>query len=464
MKITTIKLKDIIYSIADEYARQNLNNKVDNSSFGSFISTNSINLDNKVDKIDLNNFYTKYQMNSLLGNIIELPSLLELRMQLGDGSINENNIGDTFTIRHNTYGDIQMQMVAYDDAQLADGESAAHTMTLLSKNCICKKQFDSQQKEYAITEDTVYRKDAIIMFKTSSTYSASNTNNFLIDDISKTGIQRTWTSFNGQYVIKYNQINNHWEMNERIGNNLYEMNYYLDDTDITNGNWYDNSNNLTSYRVTYIKKYYSYDGNNYTQKIVTLGDTVSSNTYEQNISCYANVRSRIAYGYNRYSQSGIRQWLNGSGNNWYTPLNLFCNPPSYSDETGFMDGFSNDFKDSLVKVKVKTTLDYNGSQGYNGYKYDLTEDKIFLPSYTEMFNLNNYNNQPQGNYWSYFDLYSKRIKKYNNSNTAWWLRSVNPIYLHTVKYVSSGGNNVYDFNAYNSNNAGVAFACVIKSI
>ena len=55
-----------------------------------------------------------------------------------------------------------------------------------------------------------------------------------------------------------------------------------------------------------------------------------------------------------------------------------------------MDGLPNDFKSALATVKIKTTLDSREDQGYNGYKYDVTEDKIFLPSLHEISNSDDY--------------------------------------------------------------------------
>ena len=72
-----------------------------------------------------------------------------------------------------------------------------------------------------------------------------------------------------------------------------------------------------------------------------------------------NNYQRAVYGYNRWSQSAIRQWLNSDQpkNMWWTPKNEFDRAPAQlSTLDGFLAGFSADFRSALGKVKVSTAL------------------------------------------------------------------------------------------------------------
>ena len=68
---------------------------------------------------------------------------------------------------------------------------------------------------------------------------------------------------------------------------------------------------------------------------------------------------RTAYGYNRWSQSAMRQWLNsdkGVGE-WWTPQNDYdrC-PDQLTAKAGFLTGFDADFLEVLRPTKVVTAL------------------------------------------------------------------------------------------------------------
>lgn len=100
-----------------------------------------------------------------------------------------------------------------------------------------------------------------------------------------------------------------------------------------------------------------------------------------------NSMHRVAYGNNRYKDSPIRQYLNATGSNWWTPSTDFDRPPSYASHKGFLSGFDEGFVSALVPIAVKTALNYvtDGSPATGSITYDTTYDKVFLPSWEEHF-------------------------------------------------------------------------------
>lgn len=87
-----------------------------------------------------------------------------------------------------------------------------------------------------------------------------------------------------------------------------------------------------------------------------LGDWSSSTKYGAD---GLNSMLRSNYGYNRWSQSALRQWLNSSAaaGAWWTSQNTFDRiPTECAAQRGFMAGFSDEFKSVIRPVKVVTAL------------------------------------------------------------------------------------------------------------
>ena len=98
---------------------------------------------------------------------------------------------------------------------------------------------------------------------------------------------------------------------------------------------------------------------------------------------------RTAYGYNRWSQSAMRQWLNsdkGVGE-WWTPQNDYdrC-PDQLATKAGFLTGFDADFLEILRPTKVVTALNtVTDSTSSNSVEpLETTYDKIYLPALEQM--------------------------------------------------------------------------------
>ncbi|PAE21957.1 hypothetical protein CHH80_03410 [Bacillus sp. 7504-2] len=109
--------------------------------------------------------------------------------------------------------------------------------------------------------------------------------------------------------------------------------------------------------------------------------------------------NRRTYGNNRYLYSNIRQWLNKDVDSWYEPQHETDEPPNangvnynyYDSESGFLSNFSRDFKKQILTTNltvVKNTVTDGGES-------ETFQDKIFLPSITEV-GLPNENNIAEG--------------------------------------------------------------------
>lgn len=94
---------------------------------------------------------------------------------------------------------------------------------------------------------------------------------------------------------------------------------------------------------------------------------------------------RCAYGYNRWSQSALRQYLNGSGTDWWSPQNKWDRPPTYVAKHGFLDGIPADELAVMRKAKVVTGVPYCEEGTSSQPVVDTTYDLVFLPSLEQHF-------------------------------------------------------------------------------
>lgn len=100
-----------------------------------------------------------------------------------------------------------------------------------------------------------------------------------------------------------------------------------------------------------------------------------------------NGLQRTAYGYGRWSQSALRQYLNsdaGAGA-WWEPQNKFdVAPDNLATTAGYLSGLSVDLLAVIKPVKVVTYTDTCEPADKTQEK-DITYDKVFLPSLEEMY-------------------------------------------------------------------------------
>lgn len=99
-----------------------------------------------------------------------------------------------------------------------------------------------------------------------------------------------------------------------------------------------------------------------------------------------------ARGNGRWKYSNIRQWLNSDkSSGWYTAQHTYDAPPidanladsvnGYSTKKGFLNLFTSDEKDMILLTENLPSIIYGNE---NGTVVDYTNDKIFLPSATEL--------------------------------------------------------------------------------
>ena len=184
---------------------------------------------------------------------------------------------------------------------------------------------------------------------------------------------------------------------------------------------------------------------------------------------------RIGYGYNRYSHSNLRLWLNAKGKKWWKSQNKYDRAPGYNDSrSGLLSGFSDEFLAVLAETKQAVSTNTVADGGVTDYVYD----KIFLPSLEQEY-FTPYNSGSagvEGEYWeyhkrakglespqplggSYTNVGAIRYRVNNHTSAVYmWLRSCYRSYGFNQYYVGPSGCAYY--NLASSSHA-VAPACVI---
>lgn len=107
----------------------------------------------------------------------------------------------------------------------------------------------------------------------------------------------------------------------------------------------------------------------------------------------------VCYGDNRWHKSAYRQYLNSDAPAgwWWQPQDEWDMKPDQADTVpGFLAGFSDDFKNSLTRVKAVTYKNAVTDDGSAAVTYD----KIFLPSLQEIYCSPQISGE--GTYWPYW--------------------------------------------------------------
>lgn len=136
-------------------------------------------------------------------------------------------------------------------------------------------------------------------------------------------------------------------------------------------------------------KVYSYGANG-----ITLNETVNINVGSsgtnlgtiQNDSRSGNLNSaqELAYGWNRWKTSALRQWLNSSkpkGQWWNSQDKWDICPDELANKDGFLRGMPEEMLNSLKKVKVSTFANTVNDEGVE----DITYDYVTLPSLGQIY-------------------------------------------------------------------------------
>ena len=131
----------------------------------------------------------------------------------------------------------------------------------------------------------------------------------------------------------------------------------------------------------------------------SLGTLSSSTKYG---TSGVNNMQRASYGYNRWSQSAMRQFLNSDAavGAWWTPQNPYDRRPTQLDSVrGFMAGFDDAFLNIIKPVKVTTTLNTISDS-----EIGTTEDTYdtFFPASLEQEYCVPQLSGVEGDYWMYW--------------------------------------------------------------
>lgn len=162
-----------------------------------------------------------------------------------------------------------------------------------------------------------------------------------------------------------------------------------------------------------------------------------------------NFTERQAYGTNRWRDCVYRQWLNSDAaevsssdnttiSNWWKPVTVFDRVPGGAKWAGFLHGLDSEFLAVLGEVEVKTAL--CDCDKVDGATHDITYDKVWLQSLTEVFGSNN-NGIAEGSQLAYWvgATDADRIKYENTTARYWWLRSPYPTSANNVRDVVTSG-------------------------
>ena len=140
---------------------------------------------------------------------------------------------------------------------------------------------------------------------------------------------------------------------------------------------------------TFLEKYNYYTKNSngsFKLETVATGSQIPSDkTYYHN-EVKDSTGEMCRYGYNRWSHSAIRQWLNSdkAKDEWWSAQHLGdVAPEQAATKAGFLTGFNDDFLSCLTPVKVVTTT--NAVSEPDKSVQDITYDKMFLPSMEQMY-------------------------------------------------------------------------------
>lgn len=196
---------------------------------------------------------------------------------------------------------------------------------------------------------------------------------------------------------------------------------------------------------------------------VTLSATATTNTYG-----IFNHIHRARYGSNNYAQSGIRQYMNATTTNWWTPQTIFDRRHGLNSSTGILGTLNTDFVNVLATPSItniaNNTFEYqslNGDTFTLNTEYTINTDKLFLLSHSEV------NLSASPTLGTVLDYYidadnTKRIKydRTNNSTARyWWFRTPSPTGASGVRGCYSSGALNYN-GAYNG--SGCVPACIIQ--
>ena len=130
--------------------------------------------------------------------------------------------------------------------------------------------------------------------------------------------------------------------------------------------------------------YWGKSGSSYTKLDLSVGDELPT-TYDKIYRSGIDNITVLQSGYNRWSHSTIRQWLNSDAGvgKWWEPQHFGDVAPTDLSQQirGFMANLDKDFLSVINPVKVQTACNTVTDGGVT----DVTYDRFFLPSIEEVY-------------------------------------------------------------------------------
>ena len=178
--------------------------------------------------------------------------------------------------------------------------------------------------------------------------------------------------------------------------------------------------NEVATEATFSAGYTYYTGNStdgFVRQTVTVGDTIPTDTTYYHCAIDDSTGNICRYGYNRWSHSAIRQWLNSNAaiNAWWTAQHLGdVAPDQLATKAGFMNGLAADFLAVVKPIKITTALNTVTDSGI-GTTED-TFDRFFLPSVEQMYGVRQL--AGEGDFWQYWKDATELTAPSNDANAG----------------------------------------------
>ncbi|MBO4543872.1 MAG: hypothetical protein J5725_11920 [Bacteroidales bacterium] len=273
-------------------------------------------------------------------------SLSAIHRIVQEGSASEVfSIGDQITVQWtdkatNTEYDVPLDIVHFGDVELQDGETVPAMFVQWHYCSPFGVQFDQREALYVVPSGGMSA--GTYYFNVPSAWGKISAGNwqFTVDSDLSAGTQLV---FDNAYVDVTTGLTN------------ATISAYANPTSTTK---------IGTYTIT------SGNSGTYLGQMKASGDT--------NLNGMQNAN----YGYNRWSQSALRQFLNSESgaNAWWSAQNQYDRVPSEIAKHGFLTGFSDEFLTCIQPIKVVTAKNTVTDDG----ALETTYDKIFLPSLSQI--------------------------------------------------------------------------------
>lgn len=152
---------------------------------------------------------------------------------------------------------------------------------------------------------------------------------------------------------------------------------------------FDHEENERATESTFSADYSYYTKNpdgSYKLEEVVVGQEIPSDKEYFHSTIKDTTGNICRWGYNRWSHSAIRQWLNSDKDKgaWWTAQHLGdVAPNELNSKAGFLSGFEQDFLSVIKKVKLRTQLNTTTDKDIG--TDEETIDLMFLPSKEQMY-------------------------------------------------------------------------------